>query len=389
MAHFSPPKYVFNVISKLQAHGHEAYMTGGCVRDILMGKRPHDWDISTSAVTNEIIGIFPKTILTGAKYGTVTVLYSGGTAEVTTFRSEGAYISHRRPEKVEFVSNLEEDLKRRDFTINAMAMTLTGEIFDPMGGALGIKKGIIRCVGDPRNRFLEDALRMFRAFRFAAVTGFSIDRETYDAAAECAQFAQELSAERVRDETEKILMSPRPEMLVAAINLKLYSRYLSGADVCESAVPRIKKLPKSKMLRWAAFAACVAGDTSAQGELLRKLRLDKKTIRNVSAIDVKSRLDAEARDIKLTLSKYGEDAVLCAAAKSDVLYKGAAVRRVKEVIRSGECFSVDQLALTGEDLLRMGYAPGVQLGHVLKGLLEHVIENPEDNVRERLIEILG
>ena len=178
MQNIHPPEFVKKIIFRLEAEGFSAFMVGGCVRDILMGRAPKDWDVATSASPGEVQRLFEKTVPTGERHGTVTVILDGGKAEVTTFRSESAYSDHRRPDSVTFVSDLKEDLKRRDFTINAMAMRADGTVMDYFGGGADLKAGIIRCVGEARERFEEDALRMLRALRFSAELGFEIDRKS-------------------------------------------------------------------------------------------------------------------------------------------------------------------------------------------------------------------
>lgn len=187
----------------LQAREYRAYLVGGCVRDMIIGITPNDWDICTSALPKEVMEIFPTSRPTGLKHGTVTVVIGSHSVEVTTFRADGAYSDHRRPDSISFVTDLTADLSRRDFTMNAVALSPDGLTVDPFGGIEDIRLGIVRCVGEPELRFEEDALRMFRALRFAARLGFTIDIDTYSAIAAKAPLAASLAAERVRDELEK------------------------------------------------------------------------------------------------------------------------------------------------------------------------------------------
>ena len=186
MPQINPPKYVRQILFGLQARSHQAYLVGGCVRDVLMGITPQDWDICTSALPEEVMSIFPGSEPTGIKHGTVTVKVGNRSAEVTTFRTDGSYRDHRRPESVTFVSELISDLSRRDFTMNAIALSADGMLSDPFDGVQAIRERTIRCVGDPMLRFNEDALRMFRALRFSARLGFTIEYETVAAISECA-----------------------------------------------------------------------------------------------------------------------------------------------------------------------------------------------------------
>ena len=193
-----PPKYVINVMERLSRRGFEVYLVGGCVRDLIIGRRPCDWDVCTSALPEEVMSFFPRSRPTGIKHGTVTVISHGSPVEVTTFRSDGEYKDHRRPESVIFIGDLKSDLERRDFTINALAMPLSGEILDNFGGRKDIENKLIRCVGEPEKRFDEDALRMLRAFRFSAVLGFEIEQDTLDAIKIKAHLSKELAKERIR-----------------------------------------------------------------------------------------------------------------------------------------------------------------------------------------------
>ena len=210
MANVTPPKYVRQILFSLQSRGFAAYLVGGCVRDILLGVRPQDWDICTSALPEQVLDVFPGSRPTGIKHGTVTVVIGSRSAEVTTFRSEGDYADHRHPSSVAFVGNLTTDLMRRDFTMNAMAVSADGLIIDPYGGAEDIRRGCIRCVGAPEKRFDEDALRMLRAFRFSSRLGFEIEPATLAAIGKKAPLAAGLAAERVSTEVEKILLTARP-----------------------------------------------------------------------------------------------------------------------------------------------------------------------------------
>ena len=200
MAKITPPKHVKHIMITLQARGHTVCLVGGCVRDMILGVQPQDWDICTSALPEQVMEIFPHSRPTGLKHGTVTVIENSKSVEVTTFRSESSYSDHRHPDSVSFVGDLTADLSRRDFTMNAIAIHTDGLVSDPFGGMDDIKNKLIRCVGDPEKRFEEDALRMFRAIRFSARLGFAIEPETRAAISKKAPLAAALAAERVRDE---------------------------------------------------------------------------------------------------------------------------------------------------------------------------------------------
>jgi len=356
--------------------------------------------------------------------------------EVTTFRTESGYSDGRRPEHVEFVTCLDQDLSRRDFTINAMAVSCDGEILDPFNGLADIEGRLIRCVGDPDTRFGEDGLRMFRALRLSAQLGFAIEQETQRAISANAGLAEAISAERVRVEMEKTLMSVLPGTVGQMIGAGLldryldekfsmevgdqagnteyqdtHSRYQAGNTDCFSQQGKIRQgfewitaLPSVTAMRWCAFCAVLLEErliTSVPG-FLRTMRLDSKTVQICSRALSISGLPEERVEIKRLLVLYGEDAVRCAAvvsgagdriasrARNDG-YEGLVSRvterlqKVEEIITSGECYSLSGLAVNGSDLIAHGHSPGKELGETLKKLLCHVVEHPEDNVREILL----
>lgn len=383
------PNYVQAVLERLEANGYSAYLVGGCLRDMFLGRPIHDWDIATSASSAAVVSLFPKTAETGLRFGTVTVITGEGDIEVTTLRSDGAYRDRRRPESVLFVNDLNEDLKRRDFTMNAMAMSRSGELRDPFGGRADIKRRLIRCVGAAEARFNEDALRMFRALRFSAQLPFDIEERTMAAIKKCAPLCADLSAERVRDETEKILMSDMPEIIGTAVECGLFAGRLYAKAGKPEKLKRIAKLPKNSMMRWSAFCALLlsAGLIDSAADFLKKMRLDAQTVKN-SGTGAAAALRRELPDrlsIKKRLSLSGVEATLCAAAAEETLWGGDAVSRVGEVLESGECCSYKDLAVAGNDLIERGFKQGKALGRVLSSLLQHVIEHPEDNNRETLL----
>ena len=419
MINFSLPESAAYILQRLTESGHAAYLVGGCVRDTVVGRQVHDWDVATSAAPVDVAVLFPKTVLTGEKFGTVTVLIDGDAVEVTTFRVEGEYHDSRRPESVEFVSNLDEDLSRRDFTMNAMAISVTRRLIDPFGGIKDIKKRIIRCVGDPNKRFSEDALRMFRAFRFSAQLGFMIGNRTMRAIHANADSAKLISAERVRVELEKTLMSQRPEIIGDMIKAGLLARYTSMSSNKPIGLEKIEELPMEPTVRWCALCAILLKEhsiTSAM-EFLHSLYLDGKTTRTcVRALSI-SCFPCDQIEIKHLFIEYGVDATRCAAAVFDIMANGleqgsglkkqrdsssafpdkiedlspclaepsTCYARVNEIIASGECFSLSKLAVSGSDLIALGHSPGQELGEMLDMLLNHVIEHPKDNTREVLL----
>ena len=228
--HISIPKHASDIIKTLSSHGYEAFVVGGCVRDSILGKEPADWDITTSALPEQVKALFPRTIDTGLKHGTVTIMMDKIGYEVTTYRIDGTYEDHRRPNDVTFTSSLREDLMRRDFTINAMAYNEEKGLVDLFGGIQDLNDRIIRCVGNPTERFDEDALRMFRAVRFAGQLNFNIEKETLAAIEAQHAFLKDVSAERIQIELLKLLISGHPEMIRAAYETGLTSVFLPEFD---------------------------------------------------------------------------------------------------------------------------------------------------------------
>lgn len=360
------PEEILAVLAALERAGHTAYLVGGCVRDGLLGREIHDWDITTSARPEQVQAIFPHTAATGLRHGTVTVLSGGASAEVTTFRAESGYADHRRPDRVAFVDRLEDDLARRDFTVNAMAMDASGALTDLFGGQDDLKAGVIRCVGDPMRRFSEDALRLLRAARFSAQLGFALERQTEQALRACAHLAGALSAERVCGEMEKTLLSPRPERMEGMARLGLL------AAVGVAALPNLAVLrgvPEERTLRWAALAA-LAPDVD--GARLRLPRNVCRAMRDAAALGVAPRADAELKD---ALAAHGAVPVRAVCSLNGTL------GQLERIERSGACIYLRELAVTGCDLPQRGE----KTGRCLAALLHHVHRHPEDNRREILL----
>ena len=392
MENIAPPKYVRQVLRSLQARGHVAYLVGGCVRDMALGIRPHDWDICTGALPEQVMEVFPGALPTGMKHGTVSVRINSRSVEVTTFRSEENYADHRHPETVRFVGELTTDLSRRDFTINAMALSPDGLIMDPFGGLTDLEHRCIRCVGSPELRFEEDALRMFRALRFSARLDFTIEEATLAAIGKKAHLASALAAERIRDEVEKTLLTPRPETVGLMQHLGLLDGFLCArAD----ALPELKlltKLPRKALDRWMALCVILRrrGLISSVEDFLTALRLDSRTIRCCTdgAALLEGRKPRGAPEWKRLLRRWGVDTVSCAARCRDALDGGSSSRELKSVLKSGECFSMKHLAVSGDDLTALGLK-GRELGEMLNFLLDYVIEYPENNRRELLLSLAG
>lgn len=371
----APPKYVLNILCALDSAGHRAVLAGGCVRDSLLGRRPSDWDIASSASPEEVLALFPRCVPTGIKHGTVTVLSGGGSVEVTAFRAEGGYSDHRRPDSVSFGCPLEADLARRDLTVNAMAMDAAGEITDPFGGRDDLRRRLLRCVGEPERRFDEDALRMLRTVRFSAQLGFEIEPRTLEAIRALAHLASGLSAERVRDELLKTLRSPAPGLVWQLVDLGLLDACLAPGD---ASAPReaLDVLPIYARLAHFCRGLELGGYIMSTDRFLAALRFDGETLRRTaSAVEV---LKSGSRDWKRLLRDHGEAAVLAAHPKN---------RALRAVLRSGECWELSSLAIGGRELAALGYS-GPELGRELRRLLDHVIDCPADNRADILCKLV-
>ena len=382
------PKYVKSVLRVLNAHEYPSCIVGGCVRDMILEVTPNDWDIATAARPEQVMALFPNSIPTGVRHGTVTVRSGSHFVEVTTFRTEAEYTDHRHPDVVTFVGDLSSDLSRRDFTINAIAITADGTVVDPYHGIDDLRRGVIRCVGSPDMRFDEDALRMFRAFRFSARLGFPIEEETLRAIRSNASLSSRLSAERVRDEIEKTLLTPHPELLFDVIDCGLLDNYLCAHLSRDTALRCIASLKRKSLPRWAAFSAALSADECIHrvDAFLHALRLDNRSIRCCSdAAEIISHAPpASPAEWKRLLAHFGVDAVECAAMCWDVFYSANFEAAFRKVLNSGECFSLKNLAVNGKDLAPLGFS-GKTVGEMLNFLLDYVIDYPENNTRELLL----
>lgn len=378
---FRIPPQILYILQTLEQAGHAAYLVGGCVRDYLLGKAPDDFDICTSAMPEETMGLFARCIPTGIAHGTVTVLYDGMQAEVTVFRRESAYSDHRHPDGVEFTSDLTEDLSRRDFTINAMAMDRQGNLHDPWGGQADLQAGILRCVGDPEKRLREDALRMLRGLRFSAQLGFSIEENTLRAIIKNAPYCRYVAAERIQVELTKTLLSDRPQTVGSMIAAGLLERFIPAYVTGD--LSTLSYIAPQKHLRYARLLYLL--NVCDAEQVLRELRMDKVTVRAVSrgVAAAKASLPETVTDMKQLMSREDELTVDCVCAC------GAWVRLT--VLRdgipaSGEPYLMRHLAVTGSDLMRLGIK-GSTTGTVLRRLLDAVIEDPALNEKETLLKM--
>lgn len=431
------PEKVSFIINTLMQAGYEAYAVGGCVRDVMLNRTPMDWDITTSAKPQEVKQLFGHTIDTGILHGTVTVMLEQEGFEVTTYRIDGEYEDARHPKEVSFTSDLLEDLKRRDFTINAMAYNDTQGLVDAFDGVGDLKRGIIRCVGRATERFSEDALRMLRAVRFSAQLGFVLEAETRAAIVELAPNIAKVSAERIQMELVKLLTSNHPEEIRTAYETGLTAVFLTEFDrmmetaqnnphhcytVGEHTLMALQGVEADKVLRLTMLlhdvAKPVCHTTDENGidhfyghpqkgsemarTILRRLKFDNDTTDRVSALvrwhDDNPELSP--RSIRRAISRIGMERypALFAVKRADTLAQSMYRREEKlkylhdyemlyqEVMEKQQCLTIKQLAVTGSDLIEAGMQPGKEIGSVLKKLLELVLEDPDLNTKEKLLE---
>ncbi|MDO4749259.1 MAG: CCA tRNA nucleotidyltransferase [Eubacteriales bacterium] len=390
MNHIQIPAFVRSILRRMEDAGYLAYLVGGCVRDMQLMRGPGDWDICTNAQPEETLALFPASVPSGLQHGTVTVKLDGGHAEVTTFRTEGGYADHRRPDSVRFVPDLETDLSRRDFTVNAMALSLSGRLIDPFDGLGDLKRQVIRCVGNPAERFSEDALRMLRAFRFCAQLGFRLDAAAADAITELAPTAAFLASERIRDELEKILLSPCPSMAGDVLRCGLLSSFASVSPGIPS-LQNLHTLPAERSVRWAGFTAQLLNNANIRDALdfLTALRLDRRTADSCAqgASFACSGDTSSPLEQKRLIARCGPDTALCFGAAREALGIPGGLDAISALLRSGDCLSLRELAVNGGDLLARGLR-GEQIGETLHLLLDHVLIHPEQNRKDLLLSYL-
>ena len=397
------PPYVLSVMDILHACGYDAYLAGGCVRDLLLARIPKDWDITTSALPAQILSLFDKTLDIGREHGTIVVLKPEGSVDITTFRVEGRYRDHRHPDEIRFTGCLEEDLSRRDFTINAMAMDRNGEIIDLFDGQKDIRNGILRCVGDPLARFSEDALRMMRCLRFAAQLGFTVEGSTCRAISSCSHLIRYVSRERIRDELSKILLSQEPGILYLVYKTRLLSHFLPALHhtlrrnrnflrdvICLD----MKSLPYFLPLRLALLLSGSEPDMAEK--MLKDLHFEHKIIQKVMIFLHHSSPPPvpDAYSVRKIMVKTGRDLFpylldfWSVAGKSDETHLSALRHWYDEAVLNCECISLSELEVGGDDLLRLGWKKGREIGMILNDLLEQVILDPRLNQKDILLGLI-
>ena len=432
------PEKVNTIIHTLQEHGFEAYAVGGCIRDSILGRIPDDWDITTSATPLETKALFAKTFDTGIEHGTSTVLIDKDAFEGTTYRVDGKYEDSRHPSEVTFTRSLSEDLLRRDFTINAMAYNDKEGLVDIFGGMQDLENKIIRCVGNAKARFSEDALRILRAVRFAAQLGFTIESETKEAITALAPTLANISAERIQVELIKMLVSPNPTLLRTAYELSITKVILPEFDkmmvttqetphhkynVGEHTLKAIEHIRADKVLRLTMLFHDVAKPmmktidengvahfkmhdvkgAEVTKHILRRLKFDNDTMNKVVKLVQYHdyRMPAEPKNVRRAMNKIGEDLfpAYLEVREADTLAQSEYLQEEKlqnikdvrlcyeDILSKKECVSLRTLAVTGTDLIENGMKPGKEIGSVLNKLLELVIEHPEYNTKDRLLQI--
>lgn len=431
------PAKANQIITRLMEAGYEAYAVGGCVRDAILGRPAADWDITTNAKPEQVKALFSRTIDTGIQHGTVTVLQGREGFEVTTYRIDGEYHDGRHPSEVIFTPSLLEDLKRRDFTINAMAYNEAEGLIDAFDGIKDLKNGRIRCVGNPGERFTEDALRILRAVRFSAQLNFEIEENTRAAIAEFAGSLTKISAERIQTELVKLLLSEHPEVFRTLYDVGITAVILPEFDACmetpqnhphhcccvgEHLLLALKAVEADKVLRLAALLHDIGkpathtrdekgidhfhghGEEGRElaGKILRRLKFDNDTVYRVKhLVQVHDYLQIPLtpRGVRRAVFKIGKEYFpdYLKLRRADILAQNPSLQREKletlatledlyeQILEEQDCLSLKDLAVTGTDLIEYGLKPGRELGEILKKLLELVIENPEYNTKEYLL----
>ncbi len=433
------PEKVKFIIDTITQAGYEAFAVGGCIRDSILGREPNDWDITTSAQPQQVKELFRRTVDTGLAHGTVTVMLDKEGFEVTTYRIDGEYEDSRHPKEVTFTSNLVEDLKRRDFTINAFAYNETTGLVDAFDGMKDIEQGVIRCVGNAEERFTEDALRILRAIRFSAQLGYEIEDSTKKAICKLAGNLQHISAERIREELSKLLVSPNPQYLEIAYETGVTAVVLPEFDICMETIQNhphhcmnvgkhtlctLQHVPPTQKYRWAALLHDIGkpdtlkmdeeGITHFKGhqvkgaqmaqDIMKRLRFDNDTmsvvVKLVEYHDYGNGVDPDLRIVRRAVNKIGEDIfpLLFEIRRGDILAQSDYMRKEKlelidkwqmlfeEIQEKKQCVSLKTLAVNGGDLIELGMKPGKEMGVTLQALLDYVLDHPEENTKEILLQ---
>lgn len=432
------PYNVGYVINKLNAHGFDAFIVGGCVRDSILGREPNDWDVTTNALPQDIKDIFDKTYDTGIKHGTVSVAVNGENIEVTTYRIDGNYSDHRRPDIVEFTSSLKEDLARRDFTVNAIAYHPEKGLIDPFNGLKDIENKLLKAVGNAENRFNEDALRMLRTVRFSAQLNFTIERATYAAIKKCSDLIRKVSSERIRDELTRILISQNPMHfnylyetgLLQYIIPEFESCYYTPQNnpyhvynVADHIMHTVESVSNTVILRWTMLLHDIGKPSRLTTDdkgvdhfyghqevsavlaaaILDRLKFDRESIRKITKLISFHDIDIFDTDksVRKVISEVGEALFfeLLEVQKADAMGQNKIYldnRMVKmdniieiyrKIKQENQCLKISDMAINGYDLIDLGIKHGKDIGNMLEYLFEYVLENPDKNDKQILIEL--
>lgn len=366
---FEIPQKIEYIIEKLTQNGHKAYIVGGCVRDILLGKTPDDYDVTTSATPQEIITIFDKTIPTGIKHGTVTVMIENTPVEVTTFRTESGYADNRHPSSVNFVTDIKDDLSRRDFTVNAMAYNRNDGLIDCFGGKADLENKILRTVGDSETRFREDALRILRLFRFASTLGFKIEENTLSSALECAYLLKNVSRERIFTELKKAVMGE---------NFEVFSELLLCGGLEFLGINKIPNFEKIKNFRENLNLCLYMSLDSKSLENLKPSNREREFFTTFERLS-KFPKPQEKSDIKEMLN-VSNPVIL----KDFFDYMGWDKTSLEEIIDNNEPYKISHLDIDGRTLTELGFK-GEKIGEILEHLRQVVVNNPQKNKKDLLL----
>ena len=391
------PPHIRGVLNIFHQNGYEAYLVGGCVRDLLLGRTPLDFDITTNASTDGMQRMFAKTVPTGERHGTITILTEGGPIEATTYRVDGAYQNHRTPKQVTFSKNLYEDVRRRDFTINALCYNEEEGLLDLCGGLLDLSEKRIRCIGEPEKRFSEDALRLLRAARFAITLGFTIEEQTRQAVLQQAHLLSAISRERVQGELVKILLCDAPQQisLLSSLGLAdaigLFEAVSRNGALLKGTVGF--SLPKEDIL-------CLRLGVlfwQISGQPLKSLRFSNALVKRVTAIQAsagmgvpstKEALKRILNHLNEHLAVQDEAAVFTLGLMLQSAIAGTSIKEalalLSHVQEKRECYLKKDLAICGADLVMQGLS-GPQIGQKLQEALDIVLAHPEKNTREYFI----
>ncbi|SFB42762.1 CCA tRNA nucleotidyltransferase [Clostridium frigidicarnis] len=404
------PPNVQYILNTFKLNGYDAYIVGGCVRDSILNKTPNDWDITTNCKPEITQTLFNKTVPTGIKHGTITVILENENFEVTTFRTEGIYINNRTPSEVNFVSDIKEDLARRDFTINAMAFNPSNGLIDYFNGVNDLKNGVIKAVGNSDLRFKEDALRMLRAIRFSTTLNFTIEAKTFMAINKNNMLISNISMERINEEFCKILLDSNSSYgivtliqsgLLHYILPELCSSYKNNYDKFQTILHLLDRCPNKLNIKLALLLSSLSDSQeeifTTSAKILRRLKFDNNTLNNVCLLIKQSKTFVYEKipfNLKKFINKIGiqnlNDLFVL-----QILLLDSDIKRIKDIeltknmvegiVNSKEPLSIKDLAINGNDLLSMGIPKGTSIGLILNKLLDYILENPNRNTNSILM----